>query len=586
MKKYVAVLLALAMIVGSMAGCTGGSNSSTQDSSKADSSKSAEVSQDAESSQEEADHPWELLDPIENTDGTLQVPRSNYVTYPISETGVELEYWLCAASNIAKGVGETKDTEWAQVLQERTGVKIQWTTSVLGSDSESFGVMTSSGQLPDIVEWEWTTSYNGGPSAAESDGLITYLNDYITEYGAAADLWQFLQDNPHLDKEVKDDNGNYYAFPFVRGTKYLQCTSGPIVRTDLLESVGIKADELVTIEDWHNALLAAKEIPGVEYPLICKNWGNLVSLMNNPFEFRPNMFLDYETGNIEFGYMTEGYKEFIQTLQQWLSEGLVDPDLLSNKTDDQTQAMLTGTSVICYGAGGGDLGTYLSSVSADPSAYAEGISFQTINFPVKNAGDTVHYGGSSYDYATTSKASAAITADCKNPEVAAKLLNYNYSKEGHLFINYGQDVVIDSEGQAHYSDKTMDYAANGFPSLATSMANVGRANMSGPFAQDPNYIFEYYATDGQKAALHTWNDYQESQSTLIPPITLTAEESSKYASLINDINTYVESSYGAWFALQSKVEDDWDNYISTLQGMGIQDAIDIYQAALNRYNAR
>ncbi len=586
MKKYLAVLLALVMIAGSMAGCTGGANSSTPDSSKAESSKSAEVSQDAEGSKEEADHPWELLDPIENTDGTLQVPRSSYVTYPISETGVELEYWLCAASNIAKGVGETKNTEWAQALQERTGVKIQWTTSVLGSDSESFGVMTSSGRLPDIVEWEWTTNYNGGPSAAESDGLITYLNDYITEYGAAADLWQFLQDNPHLDKEVKDDNGNYYAFPFVRGTKYLQCTSGPIVRTDLLESVGIKADELVTIEDWHNALLAAKEIPGVEYPLICKNWGNLVSLMNNPFAFRANMFLDYETGDIEFGYMTEGYKEFIQTLQQWLSEGLVDPDLLSNKTDDQTQAMLTGTSVICYGAGGGDLGTYLSSVSADPSAYAEGISFQAINFPVKNAGDTVHYGGASYDYATTSKASAAITADCKNPEVAAKLLNYNYSKEGHLFINYGQDVVVDSEGQAHYSDKTMDYAANGFPSLATSMANVGRANMSGPFAQDPNYIFEYYATDGQKAALHTWNDYQESQSTLIPPITLTAEESSKYASLINDINTYVESSYGAWFALQSKVEDDWDNYISTLQGMGIQDAIDIYQAALNRYNAR
>ena len=152
MKKYLAVLLALVMIAGSMAGCTGGGNSSTPDSSKAESSKSAEVSQNAEVSKEEADHPWELLDPIENTDGTLQVPRSSYVTYPISETGVELEYWLCAASNIAKGAGETKDTEWAQVLQERTGVKIQWTTSVLGSDSESFGVMTSSGQLPDIVE--------------------------------------------------------------------------------------------------------------------------------------------------------------------------------------------------------------------------------------------------------------------------------------------------------------------------------------------------------------------------------------------------------------------------------------------------
>ena len=89
MKKYVAVLLALVMIAGSMAGCTGGDNSSAPDSSKAESSKSAEVSKDAEGSKEDTSHPWELLDPIENTDGTLQVPRSNYVTYPISETGVD-----------------------------------------------------------------------------------------------------------------------------------------------------------------------------------------------------------------------------------------------------------------------------------------------------------------------------------------------------------------------------------------------------------------------------------------------------------------------------------------------------------------
>ena len=67
---------------------------------------------------------------------------------------------------------------------------------------------------------------------------------------------------------------------------------------------------------------------------------------------------------------------------------------------------------------------------------------------------------------------------------------------------------------------------------------------------------------------------------------LTKDPIDGYASKLSDINTYVESSYGAWFALQSKVEDDWDNYISTLQGMGIQEAIDLYQAALNRYNAR
>ena len=132
----------------------------------------------------------------------------------------------------------------------------------------------------------------------------------------------------------------------------------------------------------------------------------------------------------------------------------------------------------------------------------------------------------------------------------------------------------------------MDYEANGYASLAYSMAAAGRANMSGAFAQDPNYIFEYYTEDEQKDALYTWNDYQESQSTLIPPITLTAEESATYTNIMTNIQTYVDSAYGGWFALNTNVEDDWDNYVATLESMGINDAVAAYQAALDRYNAR
>ena len=587
MKKSLAVLLALVMVLGTLAGCSGDNNSSTADQSSAaqESSTASEDSTAEESAAEESGSAEGLLDPIENTDGTLQVPRSSYVTYPV-EGGGALEYWMCAAGNIVSGIGSVEETAWAKALEENTGIDITWLTSTYGSDAESFATLTSSNELPDIVEWEWTNNYTGGPTAAVADGLLVYLTDYITSDGLMADLWQFLQDNPHIDKEVQTDDGQYYCSPFVRGTKYLQCTSGPIVRADLFEAAGVNVEEMETIDDWHDALVAVKEVEGVEYPLICEKWSQLLSLMASPYEFRDKMYVDYETGEVEYGEIQEGYRDFVATVQQWVEEGLIHPDLLSITGTDKTQAMLSGTSALCYGSGGGNLGSYLSAVKTDPSLYAEDIAFDTLNFPVLNEGDTPHYGGTSYDYATTSKASAAITADCENPDLAAQFLNYTWTKEGHLIINYGPDYKVDEEGQGHYSENTMDYEANGYASLAYSMAAAGRANMSGAFAQDPNYIFEYYAEDEQKDALYTWNDYQESQSTLIPPVTLTAEESATYTNIMTNIQTYVDSAYGGWFALNTNVEDDWDNYVATLESMGINDAVAAYQAALDRYNAR
>ena len=68
-------------------------------------------------------------------------------------------------------------------------------------------------------------------------------------------------------------------------------------------------------------------------------------------------------------------------------------------------------------------------------------------------------------------------------------------------------------------------------------------------------------------------------------VTMTADESSEYASIMNNIDTYVNETL-VKFIMGIRPLEEFDTYVEDIWAMGLQDAIDIQQAALNRYNAR
>lgn len=536
---------------------------------------------------ESSNSPWTLLEPLNKAAGELTVPRSSYLSYPVSDkdaSGITLRYWLPLPSNVSKNSQSCNQTEWARIWQEKTGIKVEFIHPTQGSEVEEFAVLIAGRDLPDIIEWEWTNGYAGGPAAAEDEGVLINLDGYIASDGLAADLWQYLQDNPIVDREVKNDSGSYYCFPFIRGDKYLQCTSGPLYRVDLFNKAGVTGTP-VTMDDWTNALTKLKD-SGVAKPMVSENIANLMAFTMNAYKIRPDMYVDDATGKVKYGFMETGYKDWMLKMNEWVKNGLMDPDILtSNRTTLETYIM-TGEGAVCYGAGGGYMGTFLTTAASAPETYGADFDLAAANFPVLNNGETVMYGGASYDYATTSRASAVITADCKYPDIAAQFLNYSYSADGHVAINFGEEgksyTLVD--GKPIYTDEVMNNP-NGL-SLAVAMAHWGRGNMSGAFVQDPNYIIQYYATEQQKKALSLWNDESDSQKTLIPPITLTPEESKRYATLNSEINTYMTEQRARFFTLEGDISAEWDSYVQNLKNMGIEEMISIYQAALDRYNAR
>lgn len=585
-KRRVAVFLSLILTLSAvLTGCgnNGNGNDGKENRSGVEQTQEQTREETQESGSDKKDTGYEMLESLNKKVGDpLSLPRSNYVSYPFETSEETLTIWMEYWSSDA--AASANETSWAKQWQEMTGIKVEFIQPTEGSSSEEFSTMIASGSLPDIIVWEWTNNYTGGPSAAEAEGVLITLDDYISPEGTAADLWQYLQDNPTVDKEVKNDDGHYYCFPFIRGDKYLQCTTGPIYRADLLEAAGYTGS-LETLDDWEAALTALKDY-GVEKPLVMQSMEYLLRFAGSAYNLRAGMYVDAQTGTVKNGYAEESYKELMLRLNDWVDKGLLDADVLTCDKNTAMGYLLNDIGTVTIGAGGSYLGSILKSVESDPAAYKEGFAMASATSPVGEKGDTVLYGGASYDYATTSMASAVITADCKNPELAAAFLNFCYSQKGHYAINYGEEGVAYTmqDGVPTYTDEVMKNQ-NGW-SVSTAMTYYGLANGCGPFIQDADYIFQYYETEEQKTALRTWNDGNESQKTLIPPITLTEDESKRYSVLSAQVNTFVSEYTAKFFTQELDINAEWDKYVQQLNEMGMAEMTEIYQAALDRYNAR
>lgn len=50
-----------------------------------------------------------------------------------------------------------------QELQTHTGVKLEFTNPHVGQKQEAFNVLLASGELSDVIEWDWRM-FPGGPT--------------------------------------------------------------------------------------------------------------------------------------------------------------------------------------------------------------------------------------------------------------------------------------------------------------------------------------------------------------------------------------------------------------------------------------
>ncbi|WP_042167773.1 extracellular solute-binding protein [Paenibacillus gorillae] len=490
-------------------------------------------------------------------------------SYPLQTTDT-LTYW--AEYNSSKStIGEVP---FFQEWQKRTGVPLRFISPPSGQSTDSLNIMLASGDLPDLIEYDWF-NFPGGPEKAIADGYILRLNDYIDQF--APNLKKYLAEHPEVDKMIKTDNGSYYTFPFLRGDPMLQVYQGPIIRQDWLTELGLEVPE--TIAEWHDMLKAFKEKKGAEAPL---------SYMFSPEFLNNGAFIGafgasrtwfQQDGVVKYGPMEPGYKEFLSTFRQWRTEGLLDKNIANvdgKALDANMTNNLTGASVLNSGNGIGKWTPLLQE--KNPNAKLVGAPY-----PVLNKGEVAMLGQKDPIYTTGTN--VAITSKAKNVELAVRMLDWGYSEEGHMYFNFGQEGVsytLDSNNQPIYTDLLLKNSEGLSPSQAMTL--YIRANYGGPFVQDKRYITQYLALPEQKAALEQWTKTNVSDHKL-PQITPTPEEASELAQIMNDVNTLVDEMT-LKIILGNEPVDAYDSYMAKLKSLGIDRVIEIQQAALDRYNSR
>jgi len=559
--KYLKAIFVLALVLGFLAACNRNGEAAATP---------APATPTPQAQDEATPPPTEVDEPV--VDDEFSYPMDGSVT---------VTWWKETAGNWAPFLEHYGQSAFSAALEEMTGVNIEWQHPPSGQAPDAFALLMVGGSFPDIIEWAWTLQYDGGAMGAIADGVIIELNEPKAQW--APNYMAFLDAHPHIYRQVVTDEGVHFAFPFLRADDSLKTTTGPVVRADWLEYLGLDVPE--TIDDWEVMLTRFRDEMGATQGFVGQAAQNdpngIINTFLPAFGIRNTWFVD---GNqIVYGPTHDNFRDFLELMARWYAEGLIDQDAFTTDRAAMDAAILSGTSGAVIGPGGGAVGPWLLAAWNNDD---HDFDLVATRFPTFDANVWTSHGGTSNDLADGSRGHAAITTSSTEVEVVTRLLDFAFSEEGHLLHNFGiegvswnwvGDVPTFTEAVTAHPDRT----------FAQALTYFSRGAFNGPFNQDPWYLYQFYALDQQKHALVAWRQQDNPEATVLPPVSFTASEATTIRTRMADVETFRREQIALFITGVNPITDDsWNAFVTTMNNMGVPEVRDIHQTALERFHQR
>ncbi len=525
-------------------------------------------------------------------------------TYPVVSEPVSLTFLTMQPVYIE----DFNTNKFARYWSEKTGVTIKWETIPRDAVKEKLNIILASGDYPDVFFGVGSQEQGIGASQEMTYGvqeqMFLPLNDLIDKY--MPNLSRLLDERPGSRQFLTAPDGNIYSLPDFNECYHCSMSQKMFIYEPWLDALGLSMP--TTTEEFYQVLVAFRDLDPNgngkkdEIPLAgaISGWNNNIEtfLINSFVYTNLEASLDASVSS-SVGFYRDGdtiktmvdspeYKEALSYLAMLYREGLVYPASFSQNSDQLTQ-LIEGPEQPIVGVVAGGYGGMFSIVGGERYRNYKPMA------PLKGPNGAQF---ARYFLQAPVIGNVAISKDCKNPAVVARMVDFLYSDEGTLMSNYGfegegwrwadaNDFGLDGNAAIYRLLKPwndMDPQNDCFVMLGVR-SNTSRIRNGE--AVDPNV--DLYSPEGLEALL-----FQKTQELYepygypeyeVPTLRFLEDEEQAYASKRLAYANYVRQSLVKFITGTWNVDANWNEYLQGLDRLDQKGILALNQKAYDRQSA-
>jgi len=554
-QKILLITLALSLIAGVMAGCV------------ANKDNKSSTTQDVKTQTEDT----KAKDESSKTSDSDVPDYMNATGFPIVKEKITLK--LMGSKSPAHG--EWKDMEMFKRMEELTNISFEFDTPLSTGYTERKNLALASGDYPDVF-------YGGGITVQDEEtygpqGVFLPLEDYIDKYGPH--IKKILEQYPEVKSAITASDGHIYSLPYIVRTK-TAAANILYINMDWLANVGMSKPE--TVEELYEVLKAFKEKdPNKngkqdEIPLSYWKQSNSMSGILNPIFYAAfsgqagGAGFDLIGDKVVYNPVQPAFKEFLAYMNKLYTEKLLDGEMFTQTMQEY---------IAKYKEGVMGISTISLSSVLSPGEPANYELLSPLTSSMNNKKVTAELPG-------VYSGVFVLTDKCKYPEAMVRWADVFFrTVDEHVeglcglsnFLGiYGYNWYFDDETRKTYTRESKVEGLNPVEYINKHVMPTGFGWVVTDAVPSADPLLLLKAEESEKQYFpYTIPVYPNT-------VRYTKEETERLSFLQNDIDTYVDQML-AKFIIGEEPLSKWDEYVKTLQSMGLDELLKIKQDAYNRW---